>query len=74
MKIDACFLSCGKDKAKLPCKASEMYLSLLFKKSLLFAEQFNKPIYILSAKYHLISINTFISPYELTLNDMDKEG
>lgn len=65
------FLSCVKQKRNKECFASEMYISDLFKKSLLYAESL-KPnkIYILSAKYGLLELNDIISPYNLTLNEM----
>lgn len=68
------FLSCGKTKAKHTCKACEMYQGDLFKKSFEYAKKLNpRKIYILSAKYKLLELDDIISPYELTLNTMNKE-
>ena len=68
------FLSCGKTKAKYTCKAFEMYQGELFKKSFEYAKSLNpRKIYILSAKYKLLELNDIISPYELTLNKMNKQ-
>ena len=68
------FLSCGKTKAKHTCKACEMYQGDLFKKSFEYAKKLNpRKIYILSAKYKLLELDDVISPYELTLNTMNKE-
>lgn len=67
------FLSCGKTKAKRNCKASQMYQGDLFKKSLEYAKSLKpRKIYILSAKYRLLELDDVISPYELTLNTMNK--
>ena len=68
------FLSCGKTKAKHTCKASEMYQGDLFKKSFEYAKKLKpRKIYILSAKYKLLELEDVISPYELTLNTMNKQ-
>lgn len=68
------FLSCGKTKAKHTCKASEMYQGDLFKKSFEYAKSLKpRKIYILSAKYKLLELDDVISPYELTLNTMNKQ-
>lgn len=69
------FISCVKNKMDSPCIARNMYVSDLFKKSLLYAEQLDESatIYILSAKYGLLELNEQIEPYELTLNTMNKK-
>ena len=65
------FLSCVKSKQNKKCAAKDMYISDLFKKSLIYAKQLNpRKIYILSAKYGLLELNDMIEPYELTLNKM----
>lgn len=65
------FLSCVKNKALNDCKAQDMYVSDLFKKSLKYAKSLNpRKIYILSAKYGVLELDEIISPYELTLNTM----
>lgn len=66
-----CFISCSKLKAKKPCKAEQMYISPLFKKSLLYSKKLEPDaIYILSAKYGVLELNEKISPYNITLNNM----
>ena len=68
------FLSCGKTKADTTCKADEMYKGELFKKSFGYAKSLNpRKIYILSAKYKVLELDDVISPYELTLNKMNKQ-
>lgn len=66
-------ISCVNMKEKIPCKAKNLYISPLFKKSLLYAKN-NKAdkIYILSAKYGLLDIDEVVEPYDLTLNQMSK--
>jgi hypothetical protein len=70
--FDVCFISCVKEKQKKPCPAIEIYKSSLFIKSLAFANQFKRPIYILSAKHHLIKGAQIVEPYDLTLNSFTK--
>lgn len=68
------FLSCGKTKTKHTCEACNMYQGDLFKKSLEYARSLKpRKIYILSAKYKLLELEDVISPYELTLNAMNKQ-
>lgn len=65
------FISCAKSKQKSRSMAQDMYISPLFKKQLAFAKTFNPDkIYILSAKYGVVELEQYISPYDLTLNDM----
>lgn len=69
------FLSCGKTKADHKCRADEMYKGDLFKKSYEYALSLNPShIYILSAKYGVLETGDIISPYNLTLNNMDKKS
>ena len=63
------FISCVKTKKPFPCKAIDLYDSALFKKSVAYAKSKNvQHIYIISAKYGLVSSDKIISPYEETLN------
>ena len=64
------FLSCVKTKRNSRSMAQDMYISDLFKKSLIYAQSL-KPsnIYILSAKYGLLELNDYIEPYNTTLNN-----
>jgi len=66
-------ISCSKKKMQNETKAEKLYISPLFKKSLKFAKM-QKPnnIYILSAEYELLDLNSKIKPYEKTLNKMKK--
>ena len=54
------FISCVKNKNDYPCAARDMYISDLFKKSLVYAEQLTESttVYILSAKYGLLELDT----------------
>ncbi|RUR77035.1 hypothetical protein PCC6912_39940 [Chlorogloeopsis fritschii PCC 6912] len=69
-KPDVCLISCCKTKLKHPARAIDLYTSDLFIKSRKFATQYGLPIYILSAKHHLVHADTLLVPYELTLNKM----
>lgn len=68
------FISCVKSKKTKPSKASELYISSLFKYSFRYALSLTKrdKIFILSAKYGLVKPDDIIQPYELTLNNMNK--
>ena len=61
-------IGCVKSKKKNICKAKDMYISPLFRKSLNYASKTCSNIYILSAKYGLLSMDDIISPYNETLN------
>lgn len=66
-------LSCVKSKRDHLCKAGEMYTSDLFQKMMAYAQSLSpKSIFILSAKYGLLSTDTIIDPYEQTLRSMTK--
>lgn len=67
-------LSCGKKKRNRRAKASDMYISPLFTKSLNYAKQKLRPdkVFILSAKHGLLGLGDEIEPYEKPLNNMRK--
>jgi hypothetical protein len=51
--------------------AKDLYTSTLFKKCMAFARKQNPDaIYILSAKYGLLELETEVDPYDQTLNSM----
>ena len=64
-------ISCVSQKRAYRSKAKDLYISTLFKKNLAYAQRLNlDAIYILSAKYGLLDLETEIDPYNLTLNTM----
>ena len=64
-------ISCVSQKRTQRSKAKDLYISTLFKKNLAYARRLNPDaIYILSAKYGLLDLETEIDPYNLTLNTM----
>jgi cytoplasmic iron level regulating protein YaaA (DUF328/UPF0246 family) len=64
-------VSCVKSKRDEPCRAGEMYTSALFHKMMAYAQCLKpKRIFILSAKYGLLSPDDMIEPYEQTLKTM----
>jgi len=66
------FISCTNKKKDYECEAREMYSeSTLFTLTLRYCKQqkFDK-IYILSAKYGVLKLDTKIKPYQHTLNKM----
>ncbi len=67
-------ISCVSRKLPHKAKAKEMYISPLFKYSLLYAELI-KPdkIFILSAKYGLLHLDDEIEPYDETLTYVPKK-
>ena len=71
MKI--ALISCSKDKKNYPCSARELYsASTLFSLSYAYAKQRADKIYILSAKYGLVSEDRILEPYNQTLNEMSR--
>ena len=64
-------ISCVSKKRSYKTKARDLYVSALFKKNLQYALKL-KPdqIFVLSAKYGLVSLDEEIEPYDLTLNTM----
>jgi len=64
-------ISCVSQKRTYRSKAKDLYISTLFKKNLAYARRLNPDaIYVLSAKYGLLDLETEIDPYNLTLNTM----
>lgn len=73
---DACdgetiaLISCSKQKKAYKCRAGELYsASTLFSLSYEYARANTDRIYILSAKYGLVSEDAVIAPYDETLNE-----
>ena len=67
------FIGCSKSKRKENYLAQEMYQGELFKKALKYCKINFDHIYILSAKYGLLSLDQQIEPYDQTLNTMSKK-
>lgn len=65
-------ISCCKLKNTSKCKAKDMYISPWFKKGYEYLSNRCDKIYIMSAKYGLLSTETIISPYQQTLLKMNK--
>lgn len=64
-------ISCVSQKLSHRAKAKDLYVSTLFRLNLKYAKLLNPDaIYILSAKYGLLSLEQEIEPYEQTLNNM----
>ncbi len=64
-------LSCVSLKRSYKTQAKDLYISPLFLKSLEYARQMNPDaIYVLSAKYGLLDLNTEVEPYNVTLLNM----
>lgn len=64
-------ISCVSKKRLVKSKARDLYISPLFKKNLQYALTLQPDqVYILSAKYGLVSLEEEIEPYDLTLNTM----
>lgn len=62
-------VACGKSKMSTSCKAEDLYLGSLFKKSRKWAEMNADQWAILSAKHHLLRPGIVTEPYEQTLNN-----
>ena len=67
------FIGCGKRKNVIKCRAEEMYQGNFFRTCLQYAKTLGGDIYILSAKYGILDLDTIIFPYDKTLNNMGKD-
>lgn len=67
-----CLVACAGKKLGFEARASEIYISDLFTKSKHFAELYCDEWYILSAKHHLLKPSDAVSPYDLTLNTLNR--
>tara|TARA_R110002096_G_scaffold419055_1_gene623481 strand:- start:1035 stop:1496 length:462 start_codon:yes stop_codon:yes gene_type:complete len=68
-------ISCGSKKMNKRTKAKEMYQSPLFKNSLEYALKLNpNKIFILSAHYGLLDLETEIEPYDVTISNVSKQN
>lgn len=65
------FIGCGKKKNNVKCKAKDMYQGNFFRTCLRYARTLGGDIYILSAKYGVLDLDTEIYPYDKTLNTMN---
>jgi len=64
-------MSCVSKKLNHKSKAQDLYVSPLFQKNLRYAKSLNPDkIFILSAKYGLLSLTDEVEPYDKTLNKM----
>ena len=62
-------ISCSQTKTTLiHGKARDIYAGILFKKCVAFAQKYNLRLFIISAKYGLISANTNINTYNTKLS------
>lgn len=68
------FIGCSAKKAGFACPAKHLYRGEVFKKAWRYCttEPFDL-IFILSAKYGILSPDDVISPYNCSLNDMNKK-
>lgn len=67
-------ISCCGKKREQSCKARDLYVSDLFIKSRSYAEQRGDSWAILSALHGVVQPDDIISPYNLTLTSIGKEG
>ncbi len=66
-----CLVSCVGQKLDHPARAIDLYISPWFKKARGYATRCDR-WYVLSAKYGLVTPDSVIEPYEVTLNKMRK--
>jgi hypothetical protein len=71
MALRVALISCTKSKTSYPAPARVLYSeSALFRKALAYAEPRADRVYVLSAKYGLVTLDQPLEPYELTLKTM----
>lgn len=68
MKVS--FIACGKRKQAGRAKARDLYTGALFKKCLSYSEKNFDRVFILSAKYGLLDLDSPVEYYELSLNSL----
>lgn len=67
-------ISCSKEKVNYKCPAWELYsASHLFSLSYQYAKKHADKIFILSAKYGLVTENQMLNPYNQTLKEMSRQ-
>lgn len=66
-------VGCCKPKLETAAPARDLYLSPLFKLSLAHALRHCQHVYIISAHYELVELDTVIEPYDRVLYDLGKE-
>ena len=64
-------VSCVSKKQSAPMQAADLYISEWFKKARKLVQDMDHPWFILSAEHGLLRPEKVISPYNLTLNNMD---
>jgi len=66
-------IACVSKKLDKTAMAKDLYISQLFKSSLVYAKK-QKPdkIFILSALHHLLKLDDVIEPYNVTLSNIPK--
>ena len=64
-------VSCVSKKHSRPLPARSLYCSDWFNKARQYVERQRYPSFILSAKYGLVRPDEIISPYDVTLNNMN---
>ena len=67
-------VACSKTKAAEPAPARELYQGRLFRLASAYAERMCDEWYILSAKHGLVHPNTILKPYNMSLNDTDRDA
>lgn len=66
-------IGCVSKKGNKKAKAKDLYVSQLFKSSMIYANKQNPDkIFILSALHHLLNIDKQIDPYNVTLSNVPK--
>ena len=66
-------ISCGKKKANKACQAKDLYISPRFKKAVELAKKAYDAYFILSALHGLVPPDVVLEPYNLTLNDFNRD-
>jgi cytoplasmic iron level regulating protein YaaA (DUF328/UPF0246 family) len=65
-------INCSKKKNSGKMMASDLYCGKMFKGALKYAKTYNRPIFILSAKYGLIQLDDVIEDYNLKITMLNK--
>ncbi|HEY6174417.1 MAG TPA: hypothetical protein VIX73_08245, partial [Kofleriaceae bacterium] len=66
-------VSCSAQKLDHAAPARELYCSPLFRKSLAYGEARCEYVYVLSARHHVVALDTVLEPYEQRLGATKRE-
>lgn len=69
-----CLVACSRRKLRFAAPARHLYAGTLFRKCLRYAEALAvDEVFVLSAKHGLLSVDQVVEPYDVTMNEMNRD-